>query len=314
MPSFDTVNYSLRPSKGIQRQIVFEGVRLLQSAIDLESMAYIGFGSIWFSDFIAAHKMLQVEDMISIEANDVGFERALFNKPYATIRVKHGISGEVLPTLYGDDVIKQRPWLIWLDYDYAFDESVRDDVRSLIENSPTNSIVILTFKGHEMAYGRPQDRPARLKEVFGSVVPDDLEKNQCKDDQVQELLSKYSIDYMRSVAAEISRPGGFIPAFRIVYKDSIPMVTVGGILPAKGAVSAAKEIIDSPSWCCMPTKSIVAPHLTMREANILQSQLPRQEPITREIVKALGFDLEQEQIDTFQRYYKQYPAFAQIHN
>jgi len=44
MPSFDAVNYSLRPSKSIQRQIIFEGVRLLQGKLNLRRLAYIGFG------------------------------------------------------------------------------------------------------------------------------------------------------------------------------------------------------------------------------------------------------------------------------
>jgi len=37
MPSFDAINYSLRPSKSIQRQLVFNGVRMLQSHLHLET-------------------------------------------------------------------------------------------------------------------------------------------------------------------------------------------------------------------------------------------------------------------------------------
>jgi len=312
MPSFDTVNYSLRPSKCIQRQIIFDGVRELQSHLDLERLAYVGFGSVWFTDFIAAHKTLRIDEMVSIEANDVGYRRALFNVPYATIRVKSGLSGEILPTLYDDEIIKGRPWLVWLDYDYCFDETVRDDVRWLIENAPTNSIVIFTFNGHEMQYGNAQDRPTRLRELFGDVVPDDLSKRSCKDERMQDTLADFALDYMRSIAADLARPGGFLSAFRVIYKDSAPMVTVGGVLPAKGAVRAATEIISAGPWPCKPEKRIIAPHLTIREAAVLQSQLPRGDQLTRALIHKLGFDLEEEQIETFQHYYKQYPAFAQI--
>jgi len=90
MPSFDAINYSLRPSKSIQRQIVFSGVRMLQANLDLERLAYIGFGSIWFTDFVLAHKLLGIDDMWSIECHDVGYRRALFNAPYATVHVEHG--------------------------------------------------------------------------------------------------------------------------------------------------------------------------------------------------------------------------------
>lgn len=312
MPSFDTVNYSLRPSKCIQRQIIFDGVRGLQAHLDLERLVYIGFGSVWFTDFIAAHKVLGADDMVSIEAHDVGYARANFNVPYATIRVKHGLSGAILPTLYDDEIIKGRPWLVWFDYDYSFDESVRDDVRALIENAPANSIVIITFNGHEMEYGAAQDRPGRLRDLFGDVVPDELSKRSCKEERMQETLADFALDYMRAVAADLSRPGGFLPAFRVIYKDSAPMITVGGILPAKGAARVASDIVGDNHWPCKPEKRIIAPHLTMREAAVLQSQLPKAVPLTRAVIRELGFDLEDDQIETFQHYYKQYPAFAQI--
>lgn len=312
MSSFDTVNYSLRPSKCIQRQVIFEGIRELQKHLDLERLVFIGFGSIWFTDFVMAHKVLGIDEMVSIEADDVGYCRAVFNAPYATIRVKHGFSNEVLPNLFIDQTINQRPWLVWLDYDYGFDESVKADIRSLVENAPANSIVLLTVNGHERTYGNAQDRPARLRELFGAVVPDELAKASCKDEQMQETLADFGLDFMRAIAADLARPGGFIPAFRIVYKDTSPMVTIGGILPAKGAARVATDVVGSGAWACFPEKQIVAPHLTMREAALLQSKLPRTDQLTREFVQGLGFDLGEGQIETFQAYYKQYPAFAQI--
>ena len=129
---------------------------------------------------------------------------------------------------------------------------------------------------------------------------------------MQESLADFALDYMRSVAADLSRPGGFLPAFRAIYRDSAPMVTVGGILPAKGAVRAATEVLGSGKWSGKPLKAIMAPHLTLREAAVLQSQLPSANQLTRKLINGLGFDLEEDQIETFQTYYKQYPAFAQI--
>ena len=56
MDSFNIVNYSLRPSKSIQRQIIFDGVRTLQLNWAHDQAVYIGLGSVWFTDFIMAHK------------------------------------------------------------------------------------------------------------------------------------------------------------------------------------------------------------------------------------------------------------------
>ena len=312
MASFDVVNYSLRPSKSIQRQLVFEGIAKLKNHMDLERQVYVGFGSIWFTDFVLAHRLLGIDDMVSIESNEVGFRRAVFNSPYATVRVRHGFSTEVLPTLYADEVIRLRPWLVWLDYDFQFDETLKTDIASIIENAPANSILLVTFNGHEMKYGAAADRPERLRELFGAAVPDDLSKNACREDRMQETLADFARDFMQSTANDLARPGGFVPAFRIVYRDNAPMVTVGGILPAKGAAAIAAMIVNDQSWRCRPEKRIVAPHLTIREASVLQSRLPRPGPLDRDTVRALGFDLEDDQLEAFQTYYRQYPSFAQI--
>lgn len=312
MGSFDVVNYSLRPSKSIQRQIVFDGVRSLQSHLDLNDLVYVGFGSIWFTDFVLAHKQLGIDDMFSIEADDIGYRRAVFNSPYATVRVLHGFSSTILPELYKNPSISGRPWMIWLDYDSECGEILRDDVRSVIENAPANSIILVTFNGHEMGYGEAADRPNRLRELFGDVVPDNLSKRACKRERMQETLADLALDFMKSVAADLARPGGFIPAFRAIYKDNAPMVTVGGILPARGAAQITNQIVGCASWRCRPTKSIVAPHLTIREAVTLQSQLPCVGGLSRNVIRNLGFDLDDQQIEAFESYYRQYPAFAQI--
>lgn len=90
------------------------------------------------------------------------------------------------------------------------------------------------------------------------------------------------------------------------------MVTVGGILPAKGAAKITRDLIANEDWGGKPFKPIVAPHLTLREAATLQAKLPRPDKLSRAIIQSLGFDLEEEQIEAFQTYYRQYPAFAQI--
>ena len=312
MPSFDAVNYSLRPSKSIQRQIIFEGVRLLQGKLNLRRLAYIGFGSIWFTDFVMAHKLLGVNDMVSIESHPVGFRRARFNAPFKTVTVLNGLSSAVLPTLYVDESYGGRPWMVWLDYDYELKESIKDDIRSIIENSPKNSILLVTFDGKGEKYDDLSHRPGLLRSILGSVVPDDLPVEACEDGRIRDTLAELVLGFMGAVAADISRPGGFVPAFRAIYQDGAPMVTVGGILPAPAEVPAAKSVVNAPSWPCRPSKPIKAPHLTIREAATLQSQLPCVGRLSREDVKALGFDLEDDQIEAFETYYRQYPAFAQI--
>ena len=313
MPSFDIINYSLRPSKVIQRQIIFGGLRTLKSCLGLDQIVYIGFGSIWFTDFIMAHKLLDVRDMVSIESNDIGYKRALFNMPFATVRVYHGTSSKIIPTLIDDENFYSCPWVVWLDYDGSFDETVMQDTRLIIEQAPENTIFITTFNGLDKKYSPvPKDRPSRLHELFEDVVPDDLSKEECKGDQMQKTLANLAMESMVAIAAESGRLGGFVPAFKVIYKDSAPMVTVGGILPTSVNKSTAQDQVNNVNWRCCPSERIVAPHLTIREAATLQAQLPSEQGLTRKSVQKLGFDLKEEQITAFEQYYREYPAFAQI--
>ena len=182
----------------------------------------------------------------------------------------------------------------------------------VIENVPANSILLTTFNALEGRYGKAPERPKRLRELFGPLVPDDLSKASCKDESMQATLSDFAMGYINAIAADTSRPGGFRPAFRVLYKDTTPMVTVGGIFPTSETVNLVDELIASAVWPCRPNRPIRAPHLTMREALALRSQLPRAERLTRQLVRELGFDLEDEQIEAFEAYYRQYPAFAEI--
>lgn len=312
MASFDIVNFGLRPSKSIQRQIVFGGIRLLQRELGAKEAVYVGLGSIWFVDFVMAHKILSIDKMISIEQHDIGYRRALFNSPFATVEVRQGSSSEVLPRLCEDQSVNGHPWVIWLDYDKCFDEDASDDVRLIVESAPEDSIVLVTFNAAESKYGAAKERPDRLKELFEGVVPANLSRSQCKDDSMQRTLADLGVKFMKSIASEAQRPGGFIPAFQIVYKDTTPMVTVGGVLPSKANRQLADKRVKARDWRCQPNAAIQAPLLTIREAMALQSRLPGPVGLTRGVVRALGFDLEEEQIRVYERYYREYPFFAEV--
>jgi hypothetical protein len=297
MASFDSVNYSLRTNKTIQRGLVFAGLQQLQRSLDLSKLIYVGLGSVWFTDFTVAHKMLRIQDMISIEADEIGVRRAKFNKPFKTVRIEHGFTHEVLPKLLADDALQKRPWLVWLD----------------IERAPQNSIFIITLNASGGSISRtPQGRPQRLKSLLGSVVPDDLSRDQCQDDQLAATLISLVESFMISVAAAAARPGGFITAFRMNYRDGAPMITLGGVLPAKGAVSATRETVKDAAWPCLTSGAITVPPLTVKEAAVLQAELPCRTALTRKRVQRLGFDLDDDQIRAFSEYYLHYSLFAQI--
>ena len=60
MSSYEQINYSLRPAKQIERKMLIEAFRNLTEFGDIGSYRYIGFGSIYFSDFNQVHKSLGI--------------------------------------------------------------------------------------------------------------------------------------------------------------------------------------------------------------------------------------------------------------
>lgn len=314
MASFDSINYSLRPSKCVQRGIIFEGLKVLCNAMDLQNAVYIGLGSIWFTDFVIAHKVLEIDDMISIEKNEIGFSRAKFNKVYRSINVLYGKSSEILPEVLGNETYRDRPWIVWLDYDSALVEGKIEEMRWLLRCAPENSIVLFTFSATLNAYGRKlKDRPRRIQNLLGAVVPSDLGIEKCKkEEKMASTLASLAMDFLESFVNDNTRQGGFIRSFKIPYVDSVCMVTVGGVLPTCDTAQSASEVVASEKWKGVVDEVIQAPPMTLREVATLQAELPRVDELTRAKVQELGFDLLEDQVRSFQRYYKYLPSFAEI--
>jgi hypothetical protein len=311
--SFNIVNYSLRPSKHVQRQLVFDGLQRLSTSIPLDDRVYIGFGSIWFTDFVHAHKALGIERLVSIEHDAIGFSRASFNKPFSTVDVIKGDSSTVLKGMFaeGSEYIDSQ-WIMWLDYDGHFSEDVAADLRLVVERAPSNSVVIITFNAVGKRYGKPIERPKVLQQIFGSAAPATLAVADCTESKFPSTIASVAMRFMQTTAHDAGRIGGFVPAFRISYSDSANMVTVGGVLPTAASRTAVTELVKAADWPGFVDQPISIPHLTAREAIALQACLPCTPPLSRASVQSMGFDLEESQLDAFVRYYKQYPSFAQV--
>ncbi len=311
--SFNVVNYNLRPSKAIQRALVFEGLQLLSNTLSLPKALYVGMGSVWFTDFMLAHKSLHIRDMISIECDEIGYKRAKFNRPFKTVDVKEGNTRDELPKLLSDGKMTSRPWVCWLDYDGSIGEGELEDIRRMIEKAPNNSILLITANARASNIAdRPIDRPGIIQNLFEAVVSDELDKDSCSAKKFPITLSSLLHDYMMSIFSKSGRQGQCIRTFNIIYEDTSPMVTVGVVLSAGTSTSMIKDIVESPDWPALISMKIEAPHLTLREADKLQAELPRRQGLTRKSVQRMGFDLKDEQIKAFEKFYKYYPAYVEI--
>src|SRR5260221_1977186 len=98
MESYEKFDYSLRPNKRTQRKMIFDALARYIAVFSKRRFGYVGFGSMWFADFLYAHRRLGVKSLVSIEKTE-GYRRALFNRPFKCVPVIEGDSYVGLPSL-----------------------------------------------------------------------------------------------------------------------------------------------------------------------------------------------------------------------
>ena len=313
MSSTSRVDYSIRQNKAIERGIVFDGLRALYTALHVDTRPiYVGFGSVWFTDFHLAHRILGIDDMVSIELDSITATRAEFNKPYRTIEVIPGDSIDVIPMLLARTEMLDRPWIVWLDFDQALDDDRMDQIDELIRNMPADSSLITTFSGTPGRYGKPTQRPQALSTLFGFAVAEAPSIDSVRDENgLSQYLANTLSERILSVSIEAGRPPAQL-AFKLKYKDGTPMITVGAILPAEESEHASQAVVTSSAWPGIVDHAITTPPLTSREVGAIRALLPASRKISRADIQACGFDLEDDQLDAFTAHYTRYPAFAQL--
>jgi hypothetical protein len=313
MFAYDTLNYSLRPNKAIQRQLAFEGLEILARHMPVAAAKYIGFGSVWFADFSMAHKRLGIQDMLSIEKDPILYSRAKFNAPFRTVQVEEGDSNTVLKTLLVDEVAMSKPWIVWLDYTSSLTPEVMEDIDLVTDRAPPNSVILVTINAMAKNYGTGLDgRRNLIKDRFGDAVSDDLAPERFEKGNLPETVADCGLRYIDSRCKSFGRKPGFIPAFKMPYRDSAHMVTFGGVLPALGQEKQIEVDVAAPTWPGFPAVPIETPPLTAKETQALLRLLPSVQDLTRADVQGTGFDLEDDKLKVYCAHYRRYPSFFQV--
>jgi hypothetical protein len=109
----------------------------------LNAYRYVGFGGIFFTDFLLAHRHLGVTAMTSIEQSQTA--RFAFNRPLSCIDLRFGASSAVLPEVLGP---LQRgvgaPGIFWLDYDGSVSTTVTADAALVAAEAVPLTLLLVT--------------------------------------------------------------------------------------------------------------------------------------------------------------------------
>ena len=90
------------------------------------------------------------------------------------------------------------------------------------------------------------------------------------------------------------------------------MVTVGGVLPDEAHHHDVRRLVASPAWRCMADEPINSPPLTPKEIAALKTLLPASAGISpSRVEEELGIRLSEDALNSFARYYLDYPMYVQ---
>ena len=326
--TYRAINYALRPAKAIERRMLCAAFQRLYPFQRTENYRYVGFGSIYFSDFQIIHRELGIRKMISIERDVSARACFRFNRPYKCISLKFGESGEVLPTLSS-----QPRTIFWLDFEDRLNVDVLADVATVSLRARSGSVIVISVNAQAEAEP-PGDERRRYEEETGKSF--DLAEHRLRtaetlvgeklpagtsgadlrgqglakvfrniiDNQIAEHLS------IRNMTLAAEDHVCYQQLFHFRYKDGAQMLTVGGIFYSEA---------DQPKFaaCDFDTLpflrngvehyDIKVPYLTPKEIRHLNSQLPPT-PLGR--LKTPG--VPDGHIQRYAEIYRYFPTFSEI--
>ncbi|MDY6991940.1 MAG: O-methyltransferase [Pseudomonadota bacterium] len=311
MAVFDKLDYSVRVNKSIERKLIFDKLDKVLDINSRDKYRYIGMGSIWFVDFKIAHKKLGINNMHSIEKNDIGYHRALFNRPYECITIQHGDVSSVLPTLE----LENNKNLVWLDYECPLTKDILEETREFCERTSAESVIIITINCSREAFRSDESSNIsyKLKEIVDDLLPQDVKASDLDVKNFPKTMSDILVAHLKRAVRKSGRSERFHPLFNYLYKDGMPMLTVGGIITNKEQSSEIYSLLnlELSQHGNIEQTNINVPPLTHKEKAALDRLMPRDAVPTVNDIEELGFKLKQEQIESYYQYYKKYPIYLE---
>lgn len=308
--SFEKVNYLLRPSKQVERKLLVELLQQLSSEIrqyDIRSYTYLGFGSVYYADFMLFHKYLYIDKMICVEGSDIP-RRMEFNRPYDFIDIRNGRFSTLLP-----DLDRKVRYVMWLDYDTSVTDEHLRDVAGAIRVLAPGSVFLVTLDAEpriprdlqrtSLSEDERKDRTIdRLQEHCGSLYHEEFGRKHFTKGALPGVLATI----VRNQIADAVRKRDDVEFAQLVnfrYKDGAQMVSLGGIVDSaerlhevrKSSVMELPFVNDTSE-----PRRISVPLLTVREKLWLEQNGDDAKPT---------FEVTGEMLANFRRYRRYYPSY-----
>lgn len=322
MPSYERINYMLRPNKSVERKMVCEMLSRISAVRNVSMYQYIGFGSTYFADFSLFHRNLGITQMISIEGEGRAKNRCEFNKPFACIDLRMGESSDILPNLD----FNTKDSIVWLDYDGIISDTVFSDINTVVTAIRPDSFFMLSLNAEFILL--KQEAESDIKQYLIDMIGEERFPNQFLDNEITSkiylnILYHCIIEEIRTVVQKRNGMEDYELTFHqvvyFVYKDGARMMTIGGFLFKKDEENERMDkmaIHQLPYYRnSMEPFNIKCPVLSLKEIQALNSFLPREIIMDKkgEIKDEdlNNFPVENKDIKQYSFLYRYYPNFAE---
>lgn len=332
-PNHEKINYSIRPGKHVERRMLCDAFTRLSSLDNLKNYQYIGFGSVYFTDFSLIHKVLGITDLTSIERDRENTRRFKFNIPYSCIKLKIGPSTEELQKIKW---VKKS--IVWLDYTEKLKNYMLDDIQTCLMSMKAGSIFLMSVNiepdnGNLSEKEKKEGLTVGMKRL--KLLEDRIDRRFIPSKASSSLLGlidNQSFAYEiidNAIRGTLTKRNGvlkpdeqlqFMQLFNFYYKDGAGMLTIGGIIHTKSQVPIIKVMgFDKIPYIRQNDQpfKIVIPNLTYREIHALDNLLPAlYKKQTEEIVitkknKVFIPPIPEEDIKDYANIYRYFPNFVE---
>jgi hypothetical protein len=314
--SFRQFDYSLRPSKQVERKVMIEVLlKLAKAGYDISVYSYLGFGSVYYVDFVMFHKYLFIDKMFCVEWGDIE-KRMRFNKPFKFIKLKLMPLATHIPSIR-----RMEHFLAWLDYDRSLDPEMLLDIDGVADRLAPKSIFVVTvdarprlpkdqFDTESMSLvERERLTLTTYHSWFGRYLDTKIERDTDSNVHVAPMFYEVILERIRQTLAKRPDSVRFIQLFNYFYRDGAPMLTVGGMIGTEadqGSLEAAGVFSNRFVRTGSDYLHISVPPLTIREKHWLDCRLDANLTSAR-----LQFELDEDLLKNYRDFYKQYPTYLE---
>jgi len=314
--SYRKVHYGLRPAKQVERRMLVDALLLLAEAgFRVRDYEYIGMGSIHFIDFAMFHKILGIQQMVSVEASDSIEKRIDFNRPYQPV-VRTIVGKEIGEVISKLDTRKQ--YLVWLDYDTVLCDGILKDIQLAVSRLAFGSVLLVTVdtelpKSTEHSGDLRPDEAQEYFEAFADCyLVDYHDETHYRYDNLPTITLAAVQGAIRSGLVGLTEKE-FIPLFNFVYKDTSRMLTAGGMIGGrreKQRINKSRLVKTCyyRSDFSLPPCSIRVPCLTRKEVLYLEANMPAKAGWAPE-----AFELPADEVEQFCKIYRFFPMYAELY-